>query len=262
MGGRSVLNGKIEDIKHYIERLSVNEQYRLIPELLSDGRAGVRRIGEILQGRLKKEAAELERINRMREIENELKKKGYRLVAGIDEAGRGPLAGPVVAAAVILPENFFLAGVDDSKKLSPRMREALYQSIIEEAVAYGVGMVDSCEIDRINILQATYRAVGIALENLCQKPDCLLLDAITLPGCSLYQQSVVKGDQKCLSVAAASIIAKVTRDRFMEELHRSYPVYNFLHNKGYGTREHVEAIIKYGPCPYHRRTFIQDIRRR
>jgi ribonuclease HII len=257
-----VLNGKIEDIKHYIERLNTKEQYRLIPELLSDDRAGVRRIGEMLQSRLKKEAAELERINRMREIEKDLKKKGYRLVAGIDEAGRGPLAGPVVAAAVILPEDFFLAGVDDSKKLPPRTREALYQSIIDGSVAYGVGMVDSCEIDRVNILQATYRAVGIALENLGQKPDCLLLDAITLPGCSLYQQSVVKGDQKCLSVAAASIIAKVTRDRFMEGLHRRYPMYNFLHNKGYGTREHVEAILKYGPCPYHRRTFIQNIRRR
>ena len=257
-----MLNGSIEEIKLYIEGLNTKEQYRLIPELLSDGRAGVRRIGKTLQGKLKKEAAELERINRMRVIEKELKKKGYRLVAGIDEAGRGPLAGPVVAAAVILPEDFFLAGVDDSKKLSPRRREALYQSIIDGSVAYGVGMVDSCEIDRINILQATYRAVGIALENLGQKPDCLLLDAMTLPGCSLYQQSVVKGDQKCLSVAAASIIAKVTRDRFMEELHRRYPVYNFLQNKGYGTSEHVEAILRYGPCPYHRRTFIQNIRRR
>jgi ribonuclease HII len=257
-----VLNGKVEDIKHYIERLNTKDQYRLIPELLADDRAGVRRIGKTLQGRLKKEAAELERINRMREIEKDLKKKGYRLVAGIDEAGRGPLAGPVVAAAVILPEDFFLAGVDDSKKLSPQRREALYQSIIEKAAAYGVGMVDSSEIDRINILQATYRAVDIALDDLSQKPDCLLLDAITLPGCSFYQQSVVKGDQKCLSIAAASIIAKVTRDRFMEGLHRRYPMYNFLHNKGYGTREHVEAILKYGPCPYHRRTFIQNIRRR
>lgn len=257
-----MLNGNIEDINHYIERLSIKEQYRLIPELLSDGRAGVRRVGEILQGRLKKEAAELERINRMREIEKGLREKGYRLVAGIDEAGRGPLAGPVVAAAVILPEDFFLAGVDDSKKLSPRRREALYQSIIAAAVSYGVGMVDNCEIDRINILQATYRAVAAALEDLGQKPDCLLLDAITLPGCSLYQQSVVKGDQKCLSVAAASIIAKVTRDRFMEGLHRRYPMYNFLQNKGYGTREHVEAILKYGPCPYHRNTFIQNIRGR
>ena len=257
-----MFNGTIDEVNAYIERLDSREQYRLIPELLADKRAGIRKIGEKLKNRLKREAAEFERINRMKEIEKGLREKGYRLVAGIDEAGRGPLAGPVVAAAVILPDGFYTAGVNDSKKLSSQRREALYRSIIEEAVGYGVGMVDSSEIDRINILRATYKAAGMALENLSPKPDCLLLDAIKLPGCAIYQESVIKGDSKCLSVAAASIIAKVTRDRYMDTIHRRYPMYNFLQNKGYGSSEHMEAILEYGPCPYHRRTFIRNIRRR
>lgn len=257
-----MLKGKIEEVCVYIDGLNKQEQYRLIPELLADGRAGIRKIGDRLENRLKKEAAEFERINRMKETEMLLREKGYRLIAGIDEAGRGPLAGPVVAAAVILPDDFCIAGVNDSKKLSSKRREALYQRIIGEAAGYGVGMVDSREIDRINILRATYKAVGIALKNLNPKPDCLLLDAIILPGCDIYQESVIKGDSKCLSVAAASIIAKVTRDRYMERLHRQYPMYNFLQNKGYGSSEHMKAISEYGPCPYHRLTFIKNIRRR
>lgn len=255
-------NKSIAEVAAYIEHMSIQEQQRLTPELLSDSRAGVRALGKRLQNRLKREAAEYERINRMKEIEKALRRKGYRLIAGIDEAGRGPLAGPVVAAAVILPEDFFLAGVNDSKKISPQKRELLYQNIKESALCFGVGMVDNPEIDKTNILRATLKAAAMAVEKLKEKPDCLLLDAIKLPCCPIFQQSVIKGDSKCLSVAAASIIAKVTRDRFMDDLHRSYPMYNFLQNKGYGTEEHIEAIHKYGPCPYHRQTFIQNIWRR
>ncbi|MDD2573220.1 MAG: ribonuclease HII [Bacillota bacterium] len=256
-----MLTGSVDQIRAFIEELDSEEQRRLIPGLLDDHRAGVRNLGRRIQGKLKREALEIERINSMKRIENGLMQKGYTLVAGIDEAGRGPLSGPVVAAAVILPVDFFVPGINDSKKLSPRRREYLYRRIINEAVAYGIGMVDNSEIDRINILRATYKAATIAVEKLTKKPDCLLLDAIKLPDCSLYQKSVVKGDSRCLSVAAASIIAKVARDEYMKAVDRCYPQYNFKQNKGYGTKEHISAILKYGPCPLHRKTFIQNIRR-
>ncbi len=251
---------KYEEIKSYTKGLSRERLLEIIPRLLEDERSTVRALGKKLQNRIKKEAKEYERINRMKEIERGLKQEGYILIAGIDEAGRGPLAGPVAAAAVILPEGFYEQGVNDSKKLSPQRREYLYHKIIEKAVDYGLGMVDSHEIDRTNILRATYRAAAMAVDKLSKRPDCLLLDAIVLPGCDLFQKSVIKGDCKCLSVAAASIIAKVSRDRFMDDLHKRYPQYNFSQNKGYGTREHIGAIIKHGPCPFHRDTFIQSIR--
>ncbi len=257
-----MLTGSISQIKAYIERLDSEEQQRLIPGLLADSRSGVRDLGRRVQGKLKREALEFERIDRMKRIESGLRQKGYTLVAGIDEAGRGPLSGPVVAAAVILPEDFFVPGIDDSKKLSPERRDYLYGIITQKAAAYGVGMVDNEEIDRINILRATYKAAAIAVERLKKKPDCLLLDAMKLPGCNLYQQSVVKGDSTCLSIAAASIIAKVTRDRYMDILDERYPQYNFSQNKGYGTKEHILAIMEHGPCPVHRKTFIKNIRRR
>ncbi len=256
-----MLKTGIAQIKDYIKQLDSRQQYRLIPQLLEDERTSVRNIGKQLQNKLKRETQEFERINRMKEMEKGLRRKGFSLIAGIDEAGRGPLAGPVAAAAVVLPDGFCVPGVNDSKKLSPQRREELYQRIVEESLDYGVGMVDNIEIDRINILNATYRAAGIAVEKLKKYPDCLLLDAIRLPGYSCYQKSVIKGDQKCLSIAAASIVAKVTRDRYMLKLHQCYPQYNFEQNKGYGTREHIKAIMEHGPSPVHRNTFIQNIRR-
>lgn len=250
-------NLKVEQIERLVRGADREELLKMIPELLRDKRATVRRIGEKLIIRLKKEEQEIERINKMKETEERLRREGYRVIAGIDEAGRGPLAGPVVAAVVILPQDFTLKGVNDSKKLTPLKRLELYSQITEKAVDYGVGTVSSKEIDRLNILQATYKAIQLALAGLKCTPDCLLLDALTLPGCSVRQKKIVKGDEKCFSIAAASIIAKVERDRLMDNLHKLYPIYNFLSNKGYGTKEHIQAIKKYGPCPVHRRTFIR-----
>jgi len=250
-------NMKVSELKKMIKAVDRQERKQLIPLLLDDERSSVKKIGENLIRKLKKEDKEIERINKMKEIESRLREKGYRMISGIDEAGRGPLAGPVAAAAVILPDKFDVCGINDSKKLSPQKREALYDIIIKKADAYGVGMVDNHEIDRINILQATYKAMRIAISNSKIAPDCLLLDALTIPRCSLYQVGVVKGDQKCLSIASASIIAKVERDRFMDRMHELYPQYNFLRNKGYGTRQHIDALREYGPCPIHRRTFIK-----
>lgn len=252
---------KIDQIATYVKTLSDEKQRQLIPELFKDSRAGVQNIGKNIQDRLNKQALEFERISSMKEKENGLRQKGYRLIAGIDEAGRGPLSGPVVAAAVILPEGTFIPGVKDSKQLSAIQREKLYCQILKRAIAYGVGMVDNLEIDRINILKATYKAVSIAIGKLNKRPDCLLIDGLKLPHCNIYQESVIKGDEKCLSIAAASIVAKVVRDEYMDALDRYYPLYNFKQNRGYGTKEHRNALVKHGPCPVHRRTYIKNIRR-
>ena len=180
---------------------------------------------------------------------------GYQKIAGIDEAGRGPLAGPVVSAAVILPKNFSVADVVDSKKLTIKKRARLYEEIYTHAVSVGVGIVDSVEIDRINILQASLLAMSIAAENLRPQPECLLIDGIFSISSELPQRPIVKGDALSVSIAAASIVAKVTRDRLMEEYHNYYPQFGFFQHKGYPTRAHKEAIRKFGYCPIHRQTF-------
>lgn len=182
-------------------------------------------------------------------------KKGYEYIAGIDEAGRGPLAGPVVAACVMLPKDSFIAGLDDSKKLSEKKREALYNIITEKALAYGIGIVDEKYIDKVNILNATKKAMCKAVSSLKLKPEILLIDAVKLDDISIEQFSIIKGDKKSVSIAAASIIAKVTRDRIITEMDLLYPQYGFKKHKGYGTREHIEAIKKYGFCPIHRMSF-------
>ena len=176
-------------------------------------------------------------------------------VAGLDEAGRGPLAGPVVAAAVVLGPGTRIAGVDDSKRLTPEERESLYAVIRARAVAIGVGMVDAETIDRVNILQATRRAMGLALGGLGLEPELVLTDFVALDGLRCPQRNLVNGDQRSATVAAASIIAKVTRDRMMAEADREYPQYGFGRHKGYATLEHLAALIMHGPCPLHRRTF-------
>lgn len=180
----------------------------------------------------------------------------YVLVCGIDEAGRGPLAGPVTAGAVILPPDHDILYINDSKKLSPKKREMLYEQITSEAVSWAVASVTPQRIDEINILQATYEAMRAAVVRLDPTPSVLVNDAVTIPGISIRQIPVVKGDAKCISVAAASILAKVTRDRYMMELDEKYPEYGFAKHKGYGTKAHIEALKQYGPCPEHRRTFI------
>ncbi len=180
---------------------------------------------------------------------------GYRSICGIDEAGRGPLAGPVVAAAVILPLSHSIIGINDSKQLSPLKRELLFDQIMKQAVAVGVGLVDNEIIDQINILNATLLAMKKAFNALSHQPDYLLIDALTLPDLLVPQKGIIHGDCQSVSIAAASIIAKVTRDRLMEAHHVEFPLYNFRVHKGYGTKNHFETIKQYGPCSLHRKTF-------
>lgn len=188
-------------------------------------------------------------------FERETFRRGYSLIAGVDEAGRGPLAGPVVSAAVVLPADFLADRIDDSKKLSPKRRAELYLRIYDNAVSIGIGIIDSIAIDRINILQASLRAMAMAVENLKPVPDCLLIDGTFRIPSSLPQQPIPKGDARSVSIAAASIIAKVTRDRMMEIYDAIYPVYGFSAHKGYPTRAHKDAIRKYGCTPIHRKSF-------
>ena len=182
----------------------------------------------------------------------------YRLIAGIDEVGRGPFAGPVYAAAVILPRDEEILYLNDSKKLSEKKRDELYDVIMEKAVAVGIGYRDNNRIDEINILQATYEAMRDAVNNLKIKPDMLLNDAVIIPMIDIKQIGIEKGDAKSISIAAASIVAKVTRDRYMSEIDKEYPGYGFAKNKGYGTAEHIKALKELGPTPLHRRSFIHS----
>lgn len=208
-----------------------------------------------------------ERLAEMRLREEELHKQGYVNIAGVDEVGRGPLAGPVVAAAVVLPEDFDVLGIDDSKKLSEKKREELFKVITEGAVAYGIGMADHEVIDDINILQATKLAMKRALDELSEKLkaaesgtiDYILFDAMKIEDIDIPQESIIKGDAKVLAIAAASIVAKVTRDRMMVEYAKEYPGYAFEKNKGYGTKAHYEGIEAHGMCPIHRRTFLKKV---
>ena len=205
--------------------------------------------------RLQKLEAEKERTEQLKVYEKQYAVFGY--VCGIDEVGRGPLAGPVVAGAVILPPDCQILYINDSKKLSAKKREELYPVIMEEAVSVGIGMVSPQRIDEINILQATYEAMREAIHNLSVKPDILLNDAVTIPEVAIRQVPIIKGDAKSISIGAASIIAKVTRDRLMEEYDKVLPEYGFASNKGYGTKAHIEALKAYGATPIHRRSFIQ-----
>lgn len=210
--------------------------------------------------RLKKQQEKLEkelaRLKAMSVYEEQYASCSY--ICGIDEVGRGPLAGPVVAGAVILPKDHTILYLNDSKKLSEKKRELLYDEIMEHAVATGIGMVGPARIDEINILQATYEAMRIAIENLQVKPDVLLNDAVTIPEVEIPQVPIIKGDAKSISIAAASIIAKVTRDRLMKEYDQVIPGYDFAGNKGYGTKAHLEGLRRLGPSPIHRRTFIRN----
>lgn len=190
----------------------------------------------------------------MREYEEELNGKGINLIAGVDEVGRGPLIGSVVAAAVILPSGFYMSEINDSKKLSEKKREELYPIIMEKAISVGIGVVDSETIDRVNILNATKMAMKMAINNLSVKPEHVLIDAVKLD-IDIPYTAIIKGDAKSESIAAASIVAKVYRDNMMKELDKEYPMYDFKSNKGYGTKKHIEAIKKYGVLKEHRKTF-------
>ena len=202
---------------------------------------------------------ELLRQEKMKETEKRLWKEGYKYIAGIDEAGRGPLAGPVYAAAVILPPDIRLDGINDSKKLSPKKREELFKEITKKAVSYSIFSVDERKIDEINILNATHMAMNGAAEALSQKPDYVIIDGNSIKNMKFPHETIVKGDAKSMSIAAASILAKVARDRYITEMAEIYPEYGFEKHKGYGTKEHTDAILKYGATPIHRKTFLKKL---
>ncbi|MEY8518769.1 ribonuclease HII [Lachnospiraceae bacterium 29-84] len=223
----------------------------------SDTRSGVQKLVQKAQKRMEAVRSERERIETLKAYEKKYAHLGY--LCGVDEAGRGPLAGPVVAGAVILPKDCQILYINDSKKLSAKKREELYEAIMEQAVAVGVGIAGPGRIDEINILQADYEAMRQAIQNLSVKPDILLNDAVTIPGIAIPQIPLIHGDAKSISIGAASIIAKVTRDRMMEGYDKLMPEYGFAKHKGYGTKEHIEAIREYGPSPIHRRSFLRSI---
>jgi len=221
-----------------------------------DDRFGVKHLLEQARKKIDAYKLELDRMSRMCSYEQ---KYGHlECICGIDEVGRGPLAGPVVTAAVILKKDTKLLYINDSKKLSEKMRERLYDQIMNEAIAVSIGLESVETIDTINILQATYKAMKKAVNGLEIQPDILLVDAVTIPDVKIKQLSIIKGDEKSISIAAASIIAKVTRDRMMQDYHELFPAYDFDKNKGYGSLTHIEAIKKVGPCSIHRKSFIKN----
>ena len=250
------MSKSIAQIRQEFEAAGEREWEELFLLYAEDTRSGVRNLIERYRKKQAALAAERERLYAMRSFER--KYEGYGLICGIDEAGRGPLAGPVVAGAVILPKDCEILYLNDSKKLSAAKRDLLYDKIMEKATAVGVGMASPARIDEINILQATYEAMRQAIEKLGVRPDLLLNDAVTIPGVEIPQVPIIKGDAKSVSIAAASIIAKVTRDRLMLQYDEILPGYGFAKHKGYGSSEHIEAIRRLGPTPIHRQTFIKN----
>lgn len=244
----------ISEIKKELEQIPLEELSACMVQYESDERKGVQAILASCQKKLEKEEKEQLRLDTMLKYERSY--VAYQHICGIDEAGRGPLAGPVVAGAVILPVDCKIRYLNDSKKLSAARREELFDEIMDKAVAAAVGIVSPARIDEINILQATYEAMRQAIGKLPVTPDLLLNDAVTIPQVEISQVPIIKGDAKSMSIAAASILAKVTRDRLMVEYDKVMPEYGFAGHKGYGSAAHIEALKKYGPSPIHRKTFI------
>lgn len=249
---------RIKDIESFVKDLDVESALEKLYSLQEEHGLS---LGRLIEKYTKKKASfekEYNRFMQMCRYEKHAYSSGAKFVAGVDEAGRGPLAGPVVAASVILPENVFIENLNDSKKLSPRQRDLLFDMIKEKALTYGVGIIDEKYIDETNILIATKKAMEIAVRSLKPQPDILLTDAVRLEDVSIEQISIVRGDSLSISIAAASIIAKVTRDRIIDEVDSMYPQYGFKNHKGYGTKEHINAIKKYGICPIHRVSFTKN----
>lgn len=246
---------KITEIQKEFKEADIDILPDFIQEYINDGRPGVSKIIGQAQKKMEKLRIEKERIERLKEYEYKYWDQ-YEFIGGIDEVGRGPLAGPVVTACVILPKDCDILYINDSKKLTATKREELYEEIMEKAVSVSIGAASEARIDEINILQATYEAMRQAIEESKVEPQMLLNDAVTIPQVKIPQVPIIKGDAKSISIGAASIIAKVTRDRMMVEYDSIYPEYHFASNKGYGSAEHIEALKKYGPCPIHRRSFI------
>ena len=252
--GEVSMRESIREITEKLQAAAIEELPVLFIQYADDERAGVR--SAVDKGRRRLLAYEME-VARSKELQKyEQEYATYEYICGIDEVGRGPLAGPVVAGAVILPKDCDILYINDSKKLSEKKREELYDIIMERAVSVGIGYSTPERIDEINILQATYEAMREAIGKLAVMPDLLLNDAVTIPQVSVRQVPIIKGDAKSISIGAASIVAKVTRDRLMVQYDEVYPEYGFSSNKGYGAQMHVDALRKYGPCPIHRRSFI------
>ena len=247
---------KITDIKKIISGTELEKLEACIDTYKEDTRDGVQKEIEKARRKLQKWEEEKERIEKLKYYEK--KYDMYEYICGIDEVGRGPLAGPVVAGAVILPKDCKILYINDSKQLSEKKREELYDIIMEQAVATGIGYASPERIDEINILQATYEAMREAISKLSITPDILLNDAVTIPKVTIQQIPIIKGDAKSISIGAASIIAKVTRDRLMVEYDQIFPEYGFASNKGYGAATHIDMIKKIVPCPIHRRSFIKN----
>ena len=245
----------IDTLDAYMETKNETDLQTLIAQAKDDQRASVQTLAKRYQTKLEKYKKEQERIAGMWQYEKEAKAKGYRFVAGTDEVGRGPLAGPVVAAAVILPEGIDLPGINDSKKLTEKQREDLMERIKKEAISWAIMEVDERMIDEINILEASRLAMQQAVLALPKPADFVLVDGLDNPNITLPSQAIVKGDSKSISIAAASIIAKVYRDRLMKIYDKAHPAYGFADNKGYPTEEHIKAIEKFGPTPIHRMSF-------
>lgn len=248
---------KISEIRELLQAAEISGLPAFISTYEQDGRSGVEALVRQARKRLSDYEKELRRTERMKEYE--LKYSACSYICGIDEVGRGPLAGPVVAGAVILPRDCNILYLNDSKQLTEKKREELYHVIMEKAVSTGLGFVAPERIDEINILQATYEAMREAIDSLDPQPDLLLNDAVTIPGVTIRQIPIIKGDAKSISIAAASIIAKVTRDRLMVQYDQVFPEYGFASNKGYGAQAHIDALRKYGPTPIHRKSFIKNL---
>lgn len=251
------MNTKIADIKKELEETDLANIDEVLNQYRTDTRSGVVKLVAKYEKEKQKLLNEIERSKVMKNYERQYGNE-FHAICGIDEVGRGPLAGPVVACAVILPTDEEILYLNDSKQVSEKKREELYDIIMEKAVAVGIGVVPPSVIDDINILQATYEAMRIAIGKLSVEPDLLLNDAVTIPNVSMKQVPIIKGDTKSASIAAASIVAKVTRDRMMVEYDTLYPGYGFAGNKGYGSAEHIKALKELGPTPIHRQSFIKS----
>ena len=245
----------VKDIEKRLEEMDIKSALLYLYDIKESGEIKVDKLLEKYEKRKEKLEIEYARFKEMCKFEEFYSNKGYKMIAGIDEAGRGPLAGPVVAAAVIFPPNVFIEGLNDSKKLSAKQRDLLYDKIIDSAVTYAVEVVDEKSIDEINILNATKLAMDRSVGALGTIPDILLIDAQLLENNKIKQIPIIKGDSLSISIAAASILAKVTRDRLMIDMDKMYPRYGFEKHKGYGTKEHIQAIKEFGICPIHRVTF-------
>jgi ribonuclease HII len=250
--GSSMMKKSIKDIQQLLQQEDITIEE--VEALRQDERKGVQKVIQQWEKRQEEKEKQKQLFIQMSSYEKELREQGKQYIAGVDEVGRGPLAGPVVCAAVILPEDFYLAGLNDSKKLSEKKRDDYYEYIMTHAISVGVGIISSDEIDTINIYEATKKGMLAAIEQLEVKPEHLLIDAMKLD-CAIDQTSIIKGDANSVSIAASSVVAKVTRDRMMKKLGEKYPQYGFEKHMGYGTKEHIEAVKAYGVLLEHRKSF-------